>query len=225
MITSEKANDTQRSTEVSKISHTIPVVKLIESHVIYCNSQGKTSTFKVQVRSDGGVFNEVVKINLKRKIEKFAVQSQDGFQAAEIIHDFRKVTSASCMLTSRVPILDVWLYHPFTDKQLSRSRLARKSIYRSLQFNLSSAKFSNLVPVFTLWLCDENFLWIPTALKGTYIVAGTPKNDRASETKHAVLSPPGKHRDLEGVGGEIKVTLFLAEHAQWCNFQPECYSG
>lgn len=51
---------------------------------------GKTATFKVQVKNDGGVFNEVVKINLGRKTEKFAVPSQDGFQAAEIIHDFNK---------------------------------------------------------------------------------------------------------------------------------------
>jgi len=52
--------------------------------------QGKTTTFKVQVKNDGGVFNEVVRINLKRKTEKFEVPSQDGFQAADIIHDFRK---------------------------------------------------------------------------------------------------------------------------------------
>ncbi|XP_020603094.1 uncharacterized protein LOC110042093 [Orbicella faveolata] len=51
---------------------------------------GKTATFKVQVKNDGGVFNEVVKINLGRKIEKFTVPSQDGSQAADIIHDFRK---------------------------------------------------------------------------------------------------------------------------------------
>lgn len=49
----------------------------------------------MQVKNDGGVFNEVVRINLKRKTEKFEVPSQDGFQAAEIIHDFRKVTSAT----------------------------------------------------------------------------------------------------------------------------------
>lgn len=51
---------------------------------------GKTATFKVQVKNDGGVFSEVVKINLRKRTEKFAVPSQDGFQAAEIIHDFRK---------------------------------------------------------------------------------------------------------------------------------------
>lgn len=45
----------------------------------------------MQVKNDGGVFNEVVKINLGRKIEKFTVPSQDGSQAADIIHDFRKV--------------------------------------------------------------------------------------------------------------------------------------
>lgn len=59
--------------------------------LLRCNPQGKTATFKVQVKNDGGVFNEVVKINLGRKIEKFTVPSQDGSQAADIIHDFRKV--------------------------------------------------------------------------------------------------------------------------------------
>jgi len=49
----------------------------------------------VQVKNDGGVFNEVVRINLKRKTEKFEIPSQDGFQAADIIHDFRKVTSVT----------------------------------------------------------------------------------------------------------------------------------
>lgn len=61
----------------------------------------------MQVKNDGGVFNEVVQINLGRKTEKFVVPSQDGFQAAEIIHDFRKVTAAACGYTSRVSILEV----------------------------------------------------------------------------------------------------------------------
>ncbi|KAL9973310.1 hypothetical protein ACROYT_G019746 [Oculina patagonica] len=52
--------------------------------------QGKTATFKVQVKNEGRVFNEVVKINVLRKTEKFEVPSQEGFEAAQIIHDFRK---------------------------------------------------------------------------------------------------------------------------------------
>ena len=61
----------------------------------------------MQVKNDGGVFSEVVKINLGRKTEEFAVPSQDGFQAAEIIHDFRKVTTVACKYTFHVPILEV----------------------------------------------------------------------------------------------------------------------
>lgn len=78
----------------------------------------------MQVKNDGGVFSEVVKINLRKRTEKFAVPSQDGFQAAEIIHDFRKVTAAASRYTSRVPILKVWIIYPFADKPLSRFRLA-----------------------------------------------------------------------------------------------------
>lgn len=81
--------------------------------LFHFNPQGKTATFKVQVvKNEGGVFNEVVKINIARKTEKFDVPSQDGFEAAEIIHDFRKVTPAACRQTPHVPILDVSTHLP-----------------------------------------------------------------------------------------------------------------
>lgn len=46
----------------------------------------------MQVKDEGRVFNEVVKINAQRKTETFDVPSQQGFEAAQFIHDFRKVS-------------------------------------------------------------------------------------------------------------------------------------
>ncbi|KAJ7363187.1 hypothetical protein OS493_011467 [Desmophyllum pertusum] len=55
-----------------------------------------TATFKVQVRHEGRVFNEVVKINVASNTETFHVPAQEGFDAAEIIHDFyQKLTMIS----------------------------------------------------------------------------------------------------------------------------------